>query len=208
MPVNPDDLLIFKLREKTKQAEEQVEAGHETVGEPDAQRVQESQEHVPFPRAVKPSGNADEVNTLSYLSSMFFMASAISFGYLIYPQSLFLIDYAMKIGILAFIGSINYDYGVSIVNIAFTLLSAASGILMFANPGGSRRFSGIVSSLVILTVTFEYLNGGSGSLLVIVILAFFEIGMLAYASMTAASGAAEAEELKAEEMLWPRVETF
>ena len=36
-------------------------------------------------------------------------------------------------------------------------------------------------------VTFEYLNSNAGNLIVVIVLAFFEIGILAYVSMTASS---------------------
>ncbi len=247
MLVNPDDLLIFKLREKAKplpgaatppaaaQATRPPEtileragtaAGPETANreatkakEPAVKEVApetqyggatEGKESAQFPATAGPEAGKEEgINFFSYVAGALFIASAIVFGYLVYPQSLFMIGYASKIGLFAFLASVNYAYGISIINVALVLLSAVSGVLMFARPEKAHRFSGVVSSLVILVVTFEYLNSNSGYLFVAVIIAaFFEIGILTYVSMALSSRAAESEERRAEEMLWPRVETF
>lgn len=252
--VDPDDLLIFKLRGKAKQAPAaerpavavqavkppepvrqqqasapvaaaEINAGaNQAVQQaPVAERVatsevlterrythiREDQAQVPFPVTAKPeTADREGVKGLSYIAGTIFAISAVIFGYLIYPQSLFLMSYISKVGLLGFIGAINYDYGISAVNVALVALSAACGALMFASPDKAHKLSGIVSSAVILIATFEYLNSNSSNLIVVIVLAFFEIGILAYVSMTASSRSVEAEDLRPDEMLWPRAETF
>lgn len=244
MAVNPDDLLIFKLREKPKQtpepaavaaqppeaARQQPPAGTgqgtaaSGTGSPGAQAGQgfgagaqyyspDVQAQMAFPAPQKQASKGKEVNALSYLAGTLFLISAGVFMYLTLPQAIYLLNYISTTGAVAFLSSflisLNYDYATTLMNMALVALSAACGLLMFARPDKAHRLSGLVSGLVILLVTFEYLSGGEASdLLVVVVLAFFEIGILAYVSMTASSRAAEAEEIKAEEMLWPRVETF
>ena len=234
--VNPDDLLIFKLREKAKQpaggdmpaAAVQVLQPPEAAPVPETanrkaapviQKVEEPapvveaepevQGPVPFPAGVRSeTAEKKETNTSSYLAGALFVASAVIFGYIIYPQSLFMLGYISQVGLVPFLSAISYAYGITIMNLALVILSVIAGALMFARPEKAHSFSGIVSSLVILAVTFEYLNSNSEYLLTVVIIAFFEIGILAYVSMTASGRAAEIEERRAEEMLWPRVETF
>jgi hypothetical protein len=251
--VDPDDLLIFKLRGKAKQApaaerpavavqavkppepvrQQQASApvaaaainagANQAVQQAPAERVatsevlnerrytyiREDQAQVPFPMTAKPeTADREGVKGLSYIAGTIFAVSAVIFGYLIYPQSLFLVSYVSKVGLLGFLGAINYDYGISAVNVALVALSAACGALMFASPEKAHKLSGVVSSAVILIATFEYLNSNSSNLIVVIVLAFFEIGILAYVSMTASSRSVEAEDLRPDELLWPRAETF
>jgi hypothetical protein len=245
--VDPDDLLIFKLRAKAKQvpnAAERPSAGVQAVTPPEAARqqagssgtataesqgarspaehsagevvpetqfryIQEDQGQVSFPITAKPAGAEKEgIRGYSYIAGTLFMISAVIFGYFIYPQFIFLLSYISNVGLAGFLGAINYDYGMAAINVALVALSAVCGALMFASPEKAHRFSGIVSSAVILVVTFEYLNSNAGNLIVVIVLAFFEIGLLAYVSMTASSRAFETESLGPEELMWPRAETF
>lgn len=239
MPVNPDDLLIFKLREKAKSPAAAAEAaqqgapapaapvqsaipeakeappteerppGHAEQGSPYGY-APESQGTAPFPAkaGAAAEGKGANANVVSYLAGALFLAIAVIFGYLIYTPSLFLISDVLKIGLLQFLNSISYEYGIATINLALVLLSAAAGALIVARPERAHRFSGIVIALLILAVTFEYLNSNSENLLVVVVAAFFEMGILAYASMTSTSRAAESNELRTEDIAWPGIEAF
>ena len=257
MPVNPDDLLIFKLREKAKLKNEAAQAPPKSVAPaatvPVAHPAEEIRKQAsvkvgPAPAAKEPAvqreaPNAEEslanearlemkygyapegvgsapkksrvvaakelsIDLASSVTGALFIISAIVFGYIIYHQSLFIISYISKVGLVAFLAAINYEYEISLMNITLVLLSAISGMMMLATPGKAHRFGGIVGALVIMAVTFEYLNSNSEYLFVVILLAFFEIGILAYLSMSTSSRAAEIEDIKQEDIVWPRIETF
>ena len=259
MAVNPDDLLIFKLRKTagSRQAKEAAPAAAVPEARPAAAQqkvrapaappappskeaavrpeevpkeaeqprvgwqereegyVPEGRKEMPFPQtanaAAEASGTREHI--ISYLAGAVFLASAAIFGYLIYTPSLFVISDIMKIGLDQFmnsilLNSISYEYEISMLNIALVAFSALSGVLMFARPEKVHRFGGIVVALVILAVTYEYLNTNSGDLLIVMIAAFFEMGILVYASMAASNQAIEENEIRTEDIAWPRIEAF
>jgi hypothetical protein len=147
-------------------------------------------------------------NYFSSIAGLLFIINAAFFSYYIYPQSIFIVNYIHITG-LSFFNSYNYNYDSSLANLMLVVFSFLGGLLMFAKGEKTYLFNGIVTSFVILVVTFEYLSSPSTLYLLIVsALAFVGIGALAYSSMTTANIAEEREEMTPEEIEWPSIETF
>jgi hypothetical protein len=145
-------------------------------------------------------------NFFSIFAGLLFIGNAILFGYFIYPQSLFIINYIGKTGIATFMLSWNYEYDISFINLLFMIFTAISGLLMIAKVRQSHFISGIIGASMILAVTFEYLNSGAAYLLMVSVSSFICIGALAYSRMSAVTQN-ERDEMP-QNVVWPRIETF
>ncbi len=156
------------------------------------------------PMTQKPLHEATSV--FAAFTGLLFIANAALFAYFIYPQSLFIVGYIMKIGVGAFMISWNYEYDIALVNLLLIAFTAFSGLMMIARIRQSHFISGIVGASLVLAVTYEYLNSGNAYLLLISVSSFICIGALAYSRMSAVSNA-EREETPLE-IAWPRIETF
>jgi hypothetical protein len=255
VPVNPDDLLIFKMRgmgpkpkkekavkeKKPKERleipsampEEAIPEAAQPVPPPTEAAItatatfssvekeltpEESQRLYGYspleqraPKAGAPTFAAERrrtsINVFAYITGILFIVNALVFGYFTYPQAVFLGNRAVEIGLLSFIRTLNYDYITSLVNIVLALLSMIGGVVIVTRPKMGHLTGGIVNSLVILAVTFEYLNSTTNYLLLVNGIAFLSIIFLAYARMSSAA-AIEAEEENFEEFRWPTMEAF
>jgi hypothetical protein len=103
--------------------------------------------------------------------------------------------------------TLNYDYSISLVNLALVLFSLIGGIVMIYAPKRGHLVGGFLNAAVILAVTFEYLNSSTDYLLVINGIAFLSLVSLVYARMSSVA-AIEEEEKNPEQFTWPRVEAF
>ncbi len=146
-------------------------------------------------------------NTLIQLAGALFIANAVLFAYFILPQSSFVLGYASSIGMGAFLASLNYQYGSTLVNIALVVISAASGVLILANLRRSHLLGGTAGAMLLLILSYEYLNSSAPYLLLVTIFSFVSIAALVYARMSAVV-AAEGETQAAVQINWPRIETF
>lgn len=146
----------------------------------------------------------------STLSGLLFVADAVVFGYFIFPQSVFLLGYIMTGGLHTFLLNWSYEYGTAFVNLILDLLLAISGISMLANAKLSHLVTGAAGSIILLAITFEYLNSSAIYLLVVSVIAFLGIASLAYARMSAVITIEQEEEklTMPQEVGWPRLETF
>ncbi|VVB77424.1 Uncharacterised protein [uncultured archaeon] len=264
MPVNPDDLLIFKLRAQAKPKNE-VPAAAQVAPKPQEAapaaaapspvperaelRARAEEIHAaetkekgrarnvtePSPRGKIPPeelyGKADKLygyvyegevpvliphgenvlrrsNLFAYIAGLLFAIDAVAFGYYIYPQSVFVLNYFLKIGAQAFLVSLNYSYGLSIAYTLASVLGLLGGILMLLKPDKGHGLSGVTGSMLVLATTFEYLNTGKPYLLAVTAMAFLGIGVLTYVRMNSVAHTAEVEEKRPEEVLWPGIETF
>ncbi|MDE1855208.1 MAG: hypothetical protein KGH57_02730 [Candidatus Micrarchaeota archaeon] len=148
-------------------------------------------------------------NAFSTITGMIFVVDAIVFGYFVYPQAAFVLGYIAQNGIGSF-GTWNYELGTSLINIILILLSVISGALMLANVSKGHLVTGATGSIILLAVSFEYLNSSAFYLLIVSVLTFAGVASLAYARMSAISVMEEeTEALPAQqEISWPRIETF
>ena len=147
-------------------------------------------------------------NFFSGMTGFLFVLNAAVFGYYIYPQSLFIVNYIYSTGIVRFLSSYNTGYYFSFLNLILALLSFVGGILMFTRQEKGHMFSAVVGAMVILAATYEYMQSSLIYLLAVSAIAFVGIGTLTYARMSAASRVEEREELAPEEIDWPRIKTF
>ena len=150
-------------------------------------------------------------NVFATIAGLLFVADAIVFGYFIFPQSAFVINYAVANGLSTLALSGNYTYGISFVNMVLALLLAVSGISMVVHAKLSHLVSGATGSIILLSVTFEYLNSNQVYLLLVSVFTFVSVAALAYARMSAVvevEQEAPAATTTMQDIDWPRLETF
>ncbi|MCL5239309.1 MAG: hypothetical protein M1286_02470 [Candidatus Marsarchaeota archaeon] len=148
-----------------------------------------------------------ERNAFSTFAGLLFVINGIVLGYFILPQSSFVIGYILKSGLSSLLLNWSYEYGTSVINLIFTVLSAASGLLMLGGVRKSHMLSGIVGSVMLIAVSFEYLNSSATYLLIATVITFVSVIALTYARMSAVSDS-EREAPVPQEINWPRIETF
>ncbi len=255
MTVNPDDLLIFKMRgmrsvQKTEEVSEAAAMQVKQKQRPAPKVKPERREYVApqpeeEPKLISPYSEEDEnrmreletleqkvalyanppegleteqlsakgkgegetKNAFSAFAGVLFVVNAIVFGYFIYPQSVFVLNYAVQNGFSTLLLNWSYEYGTSFINLILALLSAISGIFMIGNVRRSHLLGGATGSMMLLAVSFEYLNSNATYLLMVSAVAFASVVALAYARMSAVS-MTERESTEPQEVSWPRIETF
>lgn len=148
-----------------------------------------------------------ELNAFSMLAALLFIVNAFVFSYFILPQSGFVIGYILNNGLGSLVLNGSYEYGTSLINIILALLSALSGVLMLAKVDRSHMLGGATGSMMLLAISFEYLNSSATYLLLVSVITFVSIVALAYARMSAVS-ILEKETPAPAEVNWPRIETF
>lgn len=148
-----------------------------------------------------------QANAFIKVAGTFFLINAVLFAYFIMPQLYFVLSYLSNVGIAAFVLSWNYEYGTALVNISLALLSAATGAILFANIRRSHLLGGIAGAMLLLVVSYEYLNSSATYLLLVTLLSFVSIASLVYARMSAVI-VTESEMPTPAQINWPRIETF
>ena len=144
-------------------------------------------------------------NSFTAISSVFFLANATILGYFIYPQALFLIKYINNVGFVNFLNSLTYSYGISFINLILVVLGLFAGLILYAKNKKWFYISWAIDAFILIIVSYEYLTLNSSYLLAISVLAFINIGTLAYSRLSASTEVVS--EIK-EEVNWPKVEIF
>ncbi len=144
-------------------------------------------------------------NSFTAISSVFFLANATILGYFIYPQALFLIKYINNVGFVNFLNSLTYSYGISFINLILVVLGLFAGLILYAKNKKWFYISWVIDAFILIIVSYEYLTLNSSYLLAISVLAFINIGTLAYSRLSASTEVVS--EIK-EEVNWPKVEIF
>lgn len=153
-----------------------------------------------------PTLTAEAPNPFGPLAGIILLANSVIFGYFIYPQATFVMSYAARIGFGVFISNLNFDYGLTFLNLVLVVLGLIASIMMLGRLRIGNVFGGAVGAAILLSLTFEYLNSGAQYLLVVCIIAFFGIAALAFSRMSAVS--AEKEDIRIADINWPKIETF
>lgn len=148
------------------------------------------------------------LNTFAKASSIFFILNAFVLAYFIYPQTLFITNYIYKVGINKFLYSLNYSYGISLVNTAMIILSLVAGVIILMQPENGFYLSGLIGAFILSIASYEYLSNTLLYLLVISVMALLSIGTLAYSRMSATTIGYTTENIKPTDVEWPRLESF
>lgn len=250
MPVDPNDLLIFKMRgmvfaeEKQRVVEKPVTISAPRVqpeprrkpllapreekkakrGELPSEELSEDEQRMLELRKLEeiaqlheeaPSGPAATTlavqstrNVFAVLSGFLFIINSAVFGYFIYPQAIFIAKYIQAVGIQYFLFNWNYAYGISFINLVFVFLCLVCGLLTLINVRKSNIICTATGSVMLMTVSFEYLNSSTTYLLAVTMIAFASIIALAYARMSAVRIVEMELPTTSEPIPWPRIETF
>lgn len=146
-------------------------------------------------------------NGFARLSGLLFTINALVFVYFIMPQLGFLAGLIHKIGFISFVTTFTYGYGIAFVNLILACLSLLSGQLMFSETRRNQLLGTATGSMMLLTVSFEYLNSTAGaSLLIVCLIAFASVVSLAVSRMSAIS--VVRSEQTTPMIQWPRIEAF
>ncbi len=140
------------------------------------------------------------------MSSAFFLANSILLAYFVYPQSTFIINYIQKVGFSGFLNTLTYSYSISFINTLLVVLGIIGGLLVFAKKSRWFYASWSIAAGILLIISYEYLTTNFYYLLAISIIAFINIGTLAYSRMSLTASRASSEIR--EEISWARAETF
>jgi hypothetical protein len=201
---------FFARKPREEKKEERIELPEplpmEEVKEKEMEALEVPAETYELARRMSPQRPRKEIDVFAVFTGLLFIANALTFGYFIYPQSIFVISYIQKTGLMSFVLSWNYDYDTSVVNLMLMMLMIISGLLTITKSRISEFISGIVCACMVLAVTFEYLNSNATYLLLTSVVSFICIGALAYSRMSAVSMAEK--EQAPEDISWPRIETF
>lgn len=259
MPVNPDEMLIFKLRaeQKKQKSQQQPVQGPPIIQQQQATPQQTEPGNVEKkpgdrwrpPSRIKDAGKVVSIRTtepgttpagyrvgeigriqenifedtimperlrsmpvmkesislLQIFAGLALLATAITFGYYVYPQLQYTATYLGSVGFLNFFATINLPYDFTMLNAFFILLTFIGGIRMFSKSQGRGSFGGVSCGLLIIVVLFEYLNSNAQYLLWILMLAFVSVGLVAYSKMSYEG--AETEKMLSS-LSWPVIEAF
>ncbi|MEM0159391.1 MAG: hypothetical protein QW144_01365 [Candidatus Micrarchaeaceae archaeon] len=146
-------------------------------------------------------------NRFSNAAGAIFLATAVIFGYFIYPQLAYIAGYIASSGFGAFL--LNYQkYATPLLNMIITLMFIAAGINVLVRRGKGSYSSAILGGLIIVAISYEYLSSSISYLLLTSLLSFASIALLAY-GRAAKSATEEEMEIKSPGTIeWPRLETF
>lgn len=146
------------------------------------------------------------VSLFSRVSGILFIITALVFGYSIYPQSVFVVNYVIKGGLSSLLAGLNFNYEISLIDTVLVILNAVGGLLMLGGAKKSHVMCSLSGAAMLVMTSFEYLNSGASYTLIVSILAFLSIVSLAYARMSAVT--VIEREYPNTPISWPRMETF
>lgn len=156
------------------------------------------------------TGAARGRSAFAYLSSLLFISESAVLSYFAYPQFDFLLKHIYAVGITQFVLTLNYNYAVLTANILLAALGLVSSAIVLVKSGKASFVSGLIAGLLLIVLSYEYLNSNVEYLLALSVLSCVNIGAIAISRMSYA-GSKEIAEAEEEEMMdieWPRVETF
>jgi hypothetical protein len=147
------------------------------------------------------------VSVFSRMSGIFFIITALTLAYSIYPQAIFVASYLIKTAPSNLWVNWNLGYAISLINAILVVFSAVGGLMMFRGVKNSEIMCSFTGAVMLLITSFEYLNSNASYTLIVSIFTFVSIISLAYARMSAVS-VIERELPTNAEISWPRIETF
>ncbi|MEM3228031.1 MAG: hypothetical protein QW774_01570 [Candidatus Micrarchaeaceae archaeon] len=146
-------------------------------------------------------------NRFSSAAGGIFLVTAIIFGYFIYPQLSYIASYVSASGLTAFV--LNYQkYATPLLNTIIILMLIAAGVNVLVRRGKGSYSSAILGGLIIVAISYEYLNSSISYLLLTSLLGFISIVLLAYGRVAKSATEEEAEVKQTNTIEWPRLETF
>jgi hypothetical protein len=193
-------------REKVEEVEAQPYVEERKIKEVEKLEMNVESEYLPIEKREIGLPYKKESGIPAVITGIIFLFNAFVFAYFIYPQSVFVINYLQRIGIYGFLNSVNYNYDISILNIALAVFTFLTGLLMLARVRGSHLIGGMIGSLMTLAATYEYLNSNANYFFIVSVISFISIGSLVYSRTAAASESSR--EIAPEEKIWPMPETF
>jgi hypothetical protein len=156
--------------------------------------------------AGKEEYKSEKLNSFTIMSSTFFLANSVLLAYFVYPQTTFILNYIQKVGFSSFLSALTYSYSISFINTLLIAFGVIGGLLVFGRKSRWFYISWSIAAGILLIVSYEYLTTNFYYLLAISVIAFINIGTLAYSRMSVATEKATEESIQ--EMKWARAETF
>ncbi len=147
-----------------------------------------------------------KANAFSYLSAMVLFSNAAILLYFTYPQTSYVIDTLFARGLLG-VGLLITNYGIALLNTVLVLLGLIAATFIIRPSDRGFLISGMVIALMLMSLSFEYLNSNASYLLITTLISFANMVLLITSKATSL-GRYPVEEEAPQNVAWPRIETF
>ncbi|MDE1768529.1 MAG: hypothetical protein KGH62_04115 [Candidatus Micrarchaeota archaeon] len=143
-----------------------------------------------------------EVNSLSVLSSVIFIANSVALGIFSYPQATFIVNQIMKAQFM-----LTSAYYLPLTNLAVVIFGVIAAISIVKRSATTLAFSLGVSMFGLLVVLYEYLLNNSPYLFVSSALLLVSVATVLYSRMSSVNEVLEVGKY-AKDVNWPKPEIF
>ncbi len=153
-----------------------------------------------------PPPSSDRRGVWVYIASIIFILSALLLSYSIYPEAAYLGHYVMTTSFLVAYNVIITTYSISVLNLLAVFFCFVSGIVILTNSRRAHTFCGLVLGLMLILMTYEYLNFNAQYLFIIAAATIINMAVIAGGRMSLL-GMKRFEESYSQ-VDWPRPEVF
>ncbi|HVA83218.1 MAG TPA: hypothetical protein VNF06_03580 [Candidatus Aquilonibacter sp.] len=157
--------------------------------------------------AGKEASQPRPMNSFIKIGAVLFMVNSLVLFYFTLPQLSFIAGYLSGVTSQNALGSLSSTYSIPLFNLAMSILGFLAGVLILLTEERGLYLSGLVGTLILIGMSFEYLNSYLPYLLGVSLIALIEIVMLAYGRVSATTGS-YSRDIVAPDIEWPKVETF
>ncbi|MDE1869388.1 MAG: hypothetical protein KGH71_00180 [Candidatus Micrarchaeota archaeon] len=157
--------------------------------------------------AGKEASRPRPMNSFIKIGATLFLVNSLILFYFTLPQLSFIAGYLSGVTPQNALGSLSSTYSIPLFNLTMAILGFLAGILILLTEERGLYLSGLVGTLILIGMSFEYLNSELAYLLGVSLIALIEIVLLAYGRVSATTGS-YSRDIVAPDIEWPKVETF
>ncbi|MDE1846130.1 MAG: hypothetical protein KGH53_02525 [Candidatus Micrarchaeota archaeon] len=150
---------------------------------------------------------ARPMNSFIKIASAIFVVNSLILFYFTLPQLSFIAAYISGVAPSTALGTFSSTYSIPLFNLVISILGFLAGILILLTEERGIYLSALVGTIMLMGVSFEYLDSYLPYLLGVSLLSLLEIAMLAYGRVSATT-TSYSRDIVAPDIDWPRVETF
>lgn len=134
-------------------------------------------------------------NTYSYLASLLAAAYSTLLLYRVYPQFLYIINYAYTVGIVTFLFKLDPSYYMPLINLVLVALGYIAAVLIMSTSVPLFATSSFVVGLSLVILSYEYLTTNATYLFTINLIGFATMCSMVISRMVSALNKHAIEEM-------------
>ena len=146
--------------------------------------------------------------SFSHLAGAILIIGAFVLAYFIYPTAIFFLNTISAKGFSYFINTFVSTYTYQAINLSIMFFSFVFGLLLIAKPRLGFYPSLMLGVLALIALSYQYFNTGTDYFLLVTAIELAGLASLMYSRMSASTMDVTEQEIKPNDINWPRPEVF